>query len=123
MELFRTADYIQRTNPDPGKRFTEQLLEKKSDSLVGMFIVAPPGAEMPYHYHNKRESVMVILSGTGKELLEGKKVPIQEGDILFLPAKEKHGVLNDGDGELRFIEFQVGNPNEPDRVQVDWKEG
>ena len=122
MELFRSAEYIVKPNPEPGKRSTEQLLEKKAENLVGMFVVLPPRSETPYHYHNKRESIMVILSGRGKELLEGKKVIIQAGDTLFIPSKEKHGIVNDGDTELRFIEFQVGNPAEPDRVQAEWKD-
>jgi quercetin dioxygenase-like cupin family protein len=122
MELFRGADYIVKPNPEPGKRSTEQLLERKARSLVGMSIVMPPGSATPYHYHNKRESVMVILSGRAKELVEGKKIVIQAGDTLFIPAMERHGVLNDGDTEFRFIEFQVGNPAEPDRVDVEWKE-
>jgi len=123
MELFRASEYIVKPNPQPGKRSTEQLLEKKAQSLVGMSIVMPPKTETPYHFHNKRESIMVILSGRGKELVEGRKVVIQAGDTLFIPAREKHGVVNDGDTELRFIEFQVGNPAEPDRVEVEWKEG
>lgn len=122
MELFRTAEYVARANPEPGKRITEQLLEKKAENMVGIFVVAPPQSETPYHYHNKRESIIVFLSGRGKELVEGKKLAVQAGDILFIPAKEKHGIVNDGDKELRFIEFQVGNPAEPDRVQAEWKE-
>ena len=122
MELFRAAEYIVKPNPEPGRRSTQQLLEKKAENLVGMFVVLPPRSETPYHYHNKRESIMVILSGRGKELLEGKKVIIQAGDTLFIPSKEKHGIVNDGDTELRFIEFQVGNPAEPDRVQAEWKD-
>ena len=123
MELFRTAEFTAKTNPEPGKRFMEQLLGKKAQNLVGMFVVAPPKGEAPYHYHSKRESILVLISGRGKELVEGKKIPVQAGDILFIPAKEKHGLVNDGDKELRFIEFQVGNPDEPDRVDVEWKEG
>ena len=122
MELFRAAEYIVKPNPEPGRRSTQQLLEKKAENLVGVFVVLPPKSETPYHYHNRRESIMVILSGRGKELVEGKKVTIQAGDTLFIPAKEKHGIVNDGDTELRFIEFQVGNPAEPDRVQAEWKD-
>ena len=123
MEVFRTADYIAKANPEPGKRFTGQLLEKRAHNLVGLFVVAPPRSETPYHYHNKRESIIVFLSGQGEELVEGMRIAIQAGDILFIPAKEKHGLVNNGADELRYIEFQVGNPIEPDRVQVEWKEG
>ena len=122
MEIFKMSDYIKKANPKPNERLTMQLLEKKADSMVGMFIVVPPGGGTPYHYHAKRESVLIVISGKAKELVEGKKVPIEQHDILFIPAKQKHGVLNDSGKEFRFIEFQVGNPDVPDRVDVEWKE-
>ena len=122
MEVFKIGDYIKKANPEPEKRFVLQLLEKKAENLVGMFVVVPPGGQTNYHFHNKRESVLIVISGKAKELVEGKKIPIEANDILFIPAKQKHGVLNDSGKEFRFIEFQVGKPDEPDMVQVEWKE-
>lgn len=122
MELFKTVDYIKKANPEPGKRFNQQLLENKAENLVGIFVLLPPGGQTPYHFHNKRESVLIIISGKAKQLVEGKKIPIESGDILFIPAKEKHGILNDSGAEFRFIEFQVGKPSEPDRVEAEWRE-
>ncbi|MEK7353707.1 MAG: cupin domain-containing protein [Chloroflexota bacterium] len=122
MELFKIAEYIKKTNPEPDKRLTLQLLEKKAENLVGMFIILPPGGQTPYHFHNKRESVLIVINGQAKELVEGKKIPIETNDILFIPARQKHGVLNDSGKEFRFIEFQVGKPDEPDMVQVEWQE-
>jgi len=123
MEVFKIAEYLKKANPEPDKRFTIQLLEKKAENLVGMFIVLPPGGQTPYHFHNKRESILIIISGKAKELVEGKKIPIEADDVLFIPSKQKHGIVNDGGKELRYIEFQSGNPNEPDRVEVEWREG
>jgi quercetin dioxygenase-like cupin family protein len=122
MEIFKTADYIKKANPEPGKRFNLQLLENKAENLVGIFVVLPPGGQTPYHFHNKRESVLFVISGKAKQLIEGRKNNIEAGDILFIPAKEKHGIMNDSRGEFRFIEFQVGKPSEPDRVEVEWQE-
>ena len=122
MELFRMADYIKKANPEPDKRLTLQLLEKKAQSMVGMFIILPPGGQTPYHFHNKRESILIVVSGKAKELVDGKRIPIQANDILYIPTKQKHGVVNDSNADFRFIEFQVGKPDEPDRVEVEWKE-
>jgi len=72
MELFKLADYIKKANPEPDKRLTLQLLEKKAENMVGMFIILPPGGQTPYHFHNKRESILIVISGTAKELVEGK---------------------------------------------------
>ncbi|MBI2851433.1 MAG: cupin domain-containing protein [Chloroflexi bacterium] len=122
MEIFKIADYIKKVNPEPDQRLTIQLLEKKAESMVGMFIVLPPGGQTPYHFHDKRESILIVISGKAKEMVEGRKIPIESNDILFIPAKQKHGVLNDSGQEFRFIEFQVGKPDEPDRVEVEWRE-
>jgi len=123
MELFKVADYVKKVNPEQDKRLTLQLLEKKAENMVGMMIALPPGGSTPYHYHAKRESILIVISGKAKELVEGKKIQIEASDILFIPAKQKHGVLNDSGKEFRFIEFQAGDPNVPDRVEVEWKEG
>lgn len=121
MEIFKIADYIKKANPEPTKRFTGQLLEKKAENLTGLFGVLPPGGETPYHFHNKRESILIIISGEAKELVEGKKIAIKSDDILFIPAKQKHGIMNDSSREFRYIEFQTGDPGVPDRVDVEWK--
>lgn len=122
MEVFKMGDYIKKANPDPANRLTLQLLEKKAENMVGMFIILPPGGKTPYHYHNRRESILIVISGRAKELVDGKKIPLEPNDILFIPAKQKHGVQNDSSSEFRFIEFQVGNPDVPDRVDVEWAE-
>ncbi len=122
MEVFKMSDYVKKTNPKPAERLTVQLLEKKAENMVGMFIVLPPDGSTPYHYHAKRESILIVVSGKGKELVEGKKIPIEANDILFIPANQKHGILNDSGKEFRFIEFQAGNPAVPDRVEIEWKE-
>lgn len=122
MEIFKMADYIKKANPEPDKRFTLQLLEKKAENLIGLLGVLPPGGKTPYHFHNKRESVLIIISGKAKEVVEGKRIAIEADDILFIPAKQKHGIVNDSGKEFRYIEFQVGKPDEPDRVEVEWQE-
>lgn len=122
MELFKIADYIKKANPEPGKRLSQQILEKKAENLIGLFGVLPAGGQIPYHFHNKRESVLIVISGQAKELVEGKRIAIEAGDILFIPAKQKHGIVNDSGREFRYIEFQVGKPDEPDMVQVEWQE-
>lgn len=119
MEIFKIAEYVRKANPETGNRHTERLLEKKAENLSGLFSVIPPGGQTPYHFHNKRESVIIIVSGQGMEVVEGAKIPIQAGDVLFIPSKQKHCMENGSTGELRYLEFQAGNPNEADLVQVE----
>ncbi|MBI4296812.1 MAG: cupin domain-containing protein [Chloroflexi bacterium] len=122
MELFKIAEYLKKANPEPGKRYTQQLLEQKAENLVGLFAVLPPGTQTPYHFHDERESVIIVISGQATELVECKRIPIQVNDVLFIPAKQKHGIENRTHGELRHLEFQVGKPGEADFVETDWSE-
>jgi mannose-6-phosphate isomerase-like protein (cupin superfamily) len=122
MEIFKIADYIRKENPKPGERISRQILEKKAKGLTGIFGLLPPGGQTAYHYHEKRESVMVIISGRAKEVVEGKPTAIEKDDILFIPAKQKHGMKNDSGEEIRYIEFQTGDPEEMDIVHLDWPE-
>ena len=63
---------------------TEKMNAKE---LNGLFAILPPpstGAKVAYHYHKDRESALFIISGTGNEIIDGKKVPIKAGDVLFI---------------------------------------
>ncbi len=119
MEIFKTADYAAKANPETGKLYLEQLLENKSENLVGFFGVLPPGGQVPYHFHEKRESVIIFISGKATELVEGEETPIQAGDVLFMPARQKHCIINRTNEEIRYLEFQVGKPAEPDFIEVE----
>ena len=93
MKRFKTEDYVRMKNPTPGKSFRPEILtaEHGAKDLGGMFGLLPPGAQVPYHYHNKRESVITIISGNGIEIMDGEEIPISTGDVFFI-----HGGLRLG---------------------------
>jgi quercetin dioxygenase-like cupin family protein len=64
-----------------------------------------PGSQVPYHYHKNRESIIIFISGEGIEIIEGEEFPVKTGDVLFIPAGEKHTTLNRSDHDLRYLEF------------------
>ena len=37
-----------------------------------------------------RDEVYVVISGSGKFFVDGKTVPFQPGDVLFVPAQVEH---------------------------------
>ena len=121
MEIFRIEKFIKAENPEPGTRYMQEILtsKHKAENLSGIFVVLVPGGQVPYHFHKKRESIIIAISGEATETVEGKEIPIKANDILFIPAGEKHGMANKTYKEFRFIEFFTGSPGVVDFVEVN----
>jgi len=120
MKIFKTADYIKMENPTPGKPYKPDLftLEDKVKNISGIFGLLVPGSQVPYHYHNQRESIIVVISGEATEIIEGKEIPIKAGDVLYIPAKEKHTTVNRSTKDFRYLEFFTSPPGVVDFVEV-----
>jgi quercetin dioxygenase-like cupin family protein len=119
MKLFRKLDFIVRENPTPDKFHRLEIItgDDKARDLGGISVVLPAGHQVPYHYHERRESILILLSGEAIEVVEGKEVPIEAGDVIYLPAGEKHGVINRSNSDVRFLEFFTYPPVSADFVE------
>jgi uncharacterized cupin superfamily protein len=120
MKIFKSDDYVKMQNPNPGKPHRPEILtaEHGAKKMGGMFGLLPPGTQVPYHYHNNREAVIVAISGEAIEVIEGKETPIKAGDILFIPALEKHTTINRSNKDFRFLEYFTYPPLGADFVEV-----
>jgi quercetin dioxygenase-like cupin family protein len=119
MKLYRSSEYIDTENPTPDQRFREEVLTESDQAkrLAGIFVILPAGEQVPYHYHESRESLIYIVSGEGVEKVEGETFPVKAGDVLFIPAKERHTIMNRSNQDLRYLEFY--SPIEKDFIEVD----
>ena len=61
-----------------------------------------PGGHSPHHRHNYEHEVL-ILKGEATVKSETGDRPAKAGDVVFVPANEKHQFLNTGTGPLTFI--------------------
>ena len=61
-----------------------------------------PGATTPFHQHDWEHEVFV-LSGDGAVGRDGGQSPIGPGSVVFIPGKENHQFINQGEDVLRFI--------------------
>ena len=120
MEIFRIEEFIKVENPNPNTRTVQEILtkEQNTENLGGMFGLLVPGSQVPYHFHNKRESLIIAISGEATEIVEGKETPIKANDILYIPAGEKHMTVNRTDKEFRYLEFFTCPPVTTDFVEV-----
>jgi quercetin dioxygenase-like cupin family protein len=66
-----------------------------------IFEVAP-GGNTPLHQH-PYEHEIYVMEGAGTVWRNGQEVPIQPGDVLFIPADEQHQFKNTGTGHFKFM--------------------
>jgi quercetin dioxygenase-like cupin family protein len=120
MKIFNSEKYVKIANPTPGKPYRPEILTKEHQAkdLGGMFGLLVPGSQVPYHYHNDRESIIIVISGEAIEVVEGKETPIKAGDILFIPAGEKHSMINRSNQDFRYLEFFTFPPLSADFIEV-----
>ena len=119
MKIFKGEEFGGMKNPTPGKTYKKDLLkELNAQSLSGVFgLVVPGGQGGDYHVHERGEHIIVIVSGEGVEIVEGEDFPVKAGDVLFVPAGEKHTIVNRSDKELRYIGFMTCTPGKKDRIE------
>ena len=120
MKRFRIEDYVNLANPTPREMHRPEILlaEHNAKALGGMLGLLPAGCQVPYHFHKNRESIIIFISGEGIEIVEGEEFSVRAGDILFIPAREKHTTLNRSDSDLRYLEFFTCPPVTADFVEV-----
>ena len=120
MKLFKAEDYLGQKNPHPEKPYRPEILtfEDNAKNLGGILGILVPGSQVPYHYHRNRESVIMVTRGKAIEVIEGDEIPIQAGDVLFIPAGEKHTTINRSEEEFRYLEFFTCPPVAADFVEV-----
>ena len=88
---------------------------------MGVFRV-PAGAQSRPHYHEACESAVYMLSGRlevrwGDHLEQ--KVTIESGDMVYVPPRETHVLLNLSDAEPAEYVVARDSPTE-DSVEVPW---
>ena len=120
MKLFKTEEYLDMANPNPDDSYRPEILtqEHNTKNLGGMFGLLPPGTQVPYHYHENRESIIIVIAGEGVEIIEGVENPVKAGDVLYIPPLEKHTIINRSDKDLRYLEFYTCPPVTADFHEV-----
>jgi len=61
-----------------------------------------PGGYTPHHCHDYEHEILV-LAGKGTAKSEQGDRPFKAGDVIFVPANEKHQFINAGEETLKFI--------------------
>ena len=78
-------------------------VEKRSMTIK---VTLNAGHSMNYHSHKYRDEVWVVLSGTGKTIVDGYQQTVKAGDVITMDAGCRHTVI--AETELKMIEVQLG---------------
>lgn len=76
-------------------------------AVKGEMIIYPPGTKAANHHHEGAEHFQVILTGAATFYLNDAPHRVAAGDTVYIYDNERHYFINDGDEELRFIEYFV----------------
>ncbi|MCQ2519714.1 MAG: cupin domain-containing protein [Lachnospiraceae bacterium] len=82
-----------------------RVMDVESESMT-IKVTLNPGHSMNYHSHNHRDEVWVVLSGTGKTIVDGMEQSVKAGDVITMSSGCCHTVI--AETELKLIEVQLG---------------
>lgn len=75
------------------------------------------------HYHQKKESLFIVLEGKAKVIVNGEEVLLEPGTAVIVPPREKHylflGMIPADDKPLKLI--AIGSPIEKGHTFVKEK--
>lgn len=74
------------------KNFREVLFTANNLQLVVMSL--KPGEEIGMETHEKGDQFIRVEGGTGQAILDGKPCDLADGDIVVIPEKTEHNIVN-----------------------------
>ena len=80
---------------------TDQLKSMTAGSLR-----LNPGMEPHPPHNHPEEEIMVITEGTGEILINGKKLQVGPGAMMYSAANKTHGIFNNGKVPLMFYYYK-----------------
>jgi len=103
--VIRPADHAQWCSDKMGKT----TLFQSPRLLVGLNAFEP-GQSHALHTHRGMDKVYQVVEGRGFFLLDGRELPMTEGDLLVAPDGVPHGVHNTGDARLLLLAILAPAP-------------
>lgn len=82
-----------------------RVLDVEEESLT-IKVTLNPRHCMNYHSHRSRDEVWVVITGTGRTVVDGEVKDIRTGDVIIMKAGCCHTVI--ACTELQLIEVQLG---------------
>ena len=96
----------------------------KDDLYLVKRIIIKEGEQLSFQYHNHRSEKWIIVKGIGLISIGKEKKEATYGSFFNINLKQIHSIKNIGQGDLEFIEVQLGDLiQENDIVRISDKYG
>lgn len=82
-----------------------RVIDVETESMT-IKVTLNAGHSMNYHSHRNRDEVWVVISGSGKTIVDGFEQAVKTGDVITMSAGCRHTVM--AETELKLIEVQLG---------------
>lgn len=82
-----------------------KVIDIESESIT-IKVTLNAGHKMNYHSHKNRNEVWVVISGSGRTVVDDMEQEVHAGDVITMQAGCRHTIL--ADTELQLIEVQLG---------------
>lgn len=92
----------QNKNKNNNVDFTVDRVPFDTDVLDPRLVRIPVGSHNELHNH-AHETIFLILEGKGEVLIGKDTMPVEPGDLVFVPRWAQHQTINTSDKELRFF--------------------
>jgi mannose-1-phosphate guanylyltransferase len=105
---YKVVDYLQYE--DNIKSLTRHLTIK-ANQFIG------------YQAHRIRDEILMVVSGMGRLVIDGRIREVQRGDVVYISKGQKHSIKAYDSCDLHCIEVQIGNvlaENDIVGFQWDW---
>ncbi|MCR5846585.1 MAG: cupin domain-containing protein [Lachnospiraceae bacterium] len=98
-------EFVQQTMFAEKSWGSYKVIDVENEALT-VKVTLNPGHSMNYHSHKFRDEVWVVLSGSGRTVVDGMEQEVNAGDVITMSAGCKHTVF--ADTKLIMMEVQLG---------------
>jgi len=103
--VIQPADYAEFRPEKMGKA----TLFQSKRLLIGLNSFEP-GQFHALHSHEGMDKVYQVVEGQGVVLLDGRELPIEQGELVVAPEGVPHGIRNTGTGRLLVLAVLAPSP-------------
>jgi mannose-6-phosphate isomerase-like protein (cupin superfamily) len=64
-------------------------------------VMVPPGGEIGAETHADADETLLVLAGAGEAVVDGERLPVRAGSVVYIPRGTRHNVHNRGPATLR----------------------
>lgn len=103
MEVIKCWEEEGQTISEPYKRHIKVMLApdtRNVPEITFSHAIIYPHSKTDYHAHDRPELILIV-SGRGISVCDGKKIPIEPDMALWVKAGEMHQVINTGEESIK----------------------